>query len=469
MIFKNYTLTINIWRIVMSFNKDFVWGVSTSAYQIEGSHDKDGKGLDIWDVFCKQEGRIENNENGDNACNHYQMYKEDVQLMKNLGIKAYRFSINWSRIIPNGIGEVNKKGIEFYNNLIDELLANGIEPYLTMYHWELPYALYEKGGFANDESVDWFANYAKVIAENFSDRVKNIFTFNEPQIFIGLGYIAGIHAPGLKVSYKEVFKITHNVLKSHGAAVKMLRKYGAKDLKVGIAPTSLFHYPATDSKEDIEAARLMTMGLNPNPAEFAMNVTWFSDPIFFGKYPKEGLKMYAEYLPEITEEDMELISQPIDFYGQNIYNGSIVKMGEDGKPLEVKREIGYPVNSLDWPITPQSMYYGPKFLYERYHTPIIITENGMACHDVISLDGKVHDPNRIDFLNRYLLELKKAVNDGIDVFGYLTWSLMDNFEWHSGYSKRFGLVYVDFNTYKRTVKDSAYWYQKVIESNGEIL
>jgi len=453
----------------MSFKKDFVWGVSTSAYQIEGSHDKDGKGLDIWDVFTKQKGRIANDENGDKACNHYLMYKDDVQLMKKMGVKAYRFSINWARIIPNGIGQVNQKGIDFYNNLIDELIANGIEPYLTMYHWELPYALYEKGGFANDESVNWFAEYAKVIALNFSDRVKNIITFNEPQIFIGLGYSAGIHAPGLKAGPKEVFKISHNVLKSHGAAIKVLRELGPSDLKLGIAPTSLFHYPESDSKEDIEAARQMTMALNPNPDEFAMNVTWFSDPIFFGKYPEEGLKMYAEYLPEITESDMELISQPIDFYGQNIYNGSIVRCNSDNKPEFVKRKIGYEVNALKWPITPKAMYYGPKFLYERYKCPIIITENGLACNDVISLDGKIHDSNRIDFLHRYLLEMKKAVEDGIDIFGYLTWSLMDNFEWHSGYSERFGLVYVDFNNFERRIKDSGYWYKEVMESNGENL
>lgn len=453
----------------MKFKDDFVWGVATASYQIEGGAYSDEKGLNIWDIFTKEKDKVVNFENGDVACDHFSKCKEDIKLMKELGIKAYRFSLSWARILPKGTGEVNQKGIDFYNNIIDELLANDIMPYITLYHWDLPYELHKKGAWLNSDCVEWFSEYSKVVAESFSDRVENFFTMNEPQIFIGLGYMNGLHAPGYKVSPEDGFQMAHNTLKAHGASVIALRKYAKKSIKVSIAPTSLFHYPSTDSKEDIEAARLATMGLADNPVEFAMNVTWWSDPIFFGKYPEDGLKKYAKYLPEITEEDMKLINQPLDYLGQNMYNGSEVRMGKDGKPEFVEREQGNPVTALKWPITPKTLYWGPKFLYERYNIPIMITENGLACNDVVSLDGKVHDSNRIDFLHRYLKEFKKAHEDGVDVIGYLSWSFMDNFEWHSGYSERFGLVYVDYQTLERIPKDSAYWYKEVINSNGEIL
>lgn len=453
----------------MQFKKDFVWGVATASYQIEGGAYEDGKGLNIWDVFSKRPGKVVNNENGDVACDHYHRYLEDIQLMKEMGVKAYRLSLSWARILPEGIGEVNQKGIDFYNRIIDALVQNGITPYITLFHWDLPYALHKKGGWLNNECVEWFSEYARVVAENFSDRVKHFFTMNEPQIFIGLGYVSGIHAPGYQVSPNETFQMAHNTLKAHGAGVIALRQYAKQEIKVGIAPTSSFHYPKTESAEDIEAARQMTMGLNKDPQQFAMNVTWWSDPIFFGRYPEEGLKLYKDYLPEITEEDMALISQPLDFLGQNIYNGGEVCMNAEGKPEFVDRKQGYALTALKWPVTPKSLYWGPRFLYERYQIPIMITENGLSCHDMVSLDGKVHDPNRIDFLQRYLRELRRASADGVDVMGYLAWSFMDNFEWHSGYAERFGLVYVDYETQERIVKDSGHWYKTIIDSNGELL
>ena len=384
-----------------------------------------------------------------------------------MGIRAYRFSIDWSRVLPNGCGAVNEKGIAFYNALIDELLKNNIEPYVTLYHWELPYELYKKGGWLNPQIVEWFGDYARLVAERFSDRVKNFFTLNEPQCFIGLGFLTGDHAPGVQAPLRDTFEMAHNALKAHGKAVQMLRAYGKQKLCIGYAPTASMCYPATESAQDIEAARTALFSLPADKQNWTWNVSWWSDPVFFGHYPEEGLVKYEKYLPKITNEDMKLISQPIDMYGQNIYNGQCVRMGKDGKPEFLKRYEGFPKTAIDWPVTPECLNWGPRFLYERYQTPIYITENGLSCHDVVSLDGKVHDPNRIDFLARYLGELKKAAT-AADIRGYFHWSLMDNFEWSKGYSERFGLIYVDYRTQQRIMKDSAYWYRDYIKNNGEI-
>ena len=452
----------------MSFREDFVWGAATSAYQIEGAVKEDGKGEHIWDVYTKEPGKIFEGHTGEVACDHYHRYKEDVQIMKEIGLKGYRFSIDWSRVLPEGTGRVNEKGIEFYDHLIDELLANDIESYITMYHWELPYELYKRGGWMNPQIVEWFGEYAKLLAERFSDRVKYFFTLNEPQCFVGLGFLNGEHAPGVKAPVRDTFEMAHNVLKAHGRAVQMLRAHARQPLMIGYAPTASMRYPATEKAEDIEAARKALFSLPADVKNWHWNVTWWSDPILLGKYPEEGLAKYEPYLPKITAEDMRLISQPIDMYGQNIYNGQCVRMGEDGEPENVTRYEGFPKTAIDWPVTPECLYWGPKFLYERYQKPIYITENGLSCHDVISLDGKVHDPNRIDFLARYLHELKRAAGE-IDLRGYFQWSLIDNFEWAKGYSERFGLVYVDYPTQKRILKDSAYWYQKIIKENGRKL
>ena len=450
----------------MGFAKDCVWGAATSSYQIEGTGRDSGKGQNIWDVFTKEPGRVYEGHTGDIACDHYHRFREDVAYMKELGLKGYRFSIDWSRVLPEGTGKVNEKGIDFYNALIDELLEQGIEPYITLYHWELPYDIYKRGGWMNPEIVEWFGQYARLVAERFSDRVKYFFTLNEPQCFVGLGFLQGCHAPGVKAPLRDTFEMAHNALKAHGRAVQMLRAYGKQNVQIGYAPTSGMCYPEKETPKDIEAARKALFALPDDLSNWTWNVSWWSDPVILGKYPEEGMKKYEKYLPVITDEDMKLISQPIDFYGQNIYNGRCIRMGTDGRPEEVRRPAGFPKTATNWPVTPEALYWGPKFLYERYRKPIYITENGMACHDTVSQDGKVHDPNRIDFLARYLKNLKRAAEE-IDIRGYFQWSLMDNFEWDKGYAERFGIIYVDFETQERIWKDSAYWYRDLIRRNGD--
>lgn len=450
----------------MGFAKDFVWGAATSSYQIEGTGRDSGKGQNIWDVFTKEPGRVYEGHTGDIACDHYHRFREDVAYMKELGLKGYRFSIDWSRVLPEGTGKVNEKGIDFYNALIDELLEQGIEPYITLYHWELPYEIYKRGGWMNPEIVEWFGQYARLVAERFSDRVKYFFTLNEPQCFVGLGFLQGCHAPGVKAPLRDTFEMAHNALKAHGRAVQMLRAYGKQNVQIGYAPTSGMCYPEKETPKDIEAARKALFALPDDLSNWTWNVSWWSDPVILGKYPEEGMKKYEKYLPVITDEDMKLISQPIDFYGQNIYNGRCIRMGTDGRPEEVRQPAGFPKTATNWPVTPEALYWGPKFLYERYRKPIYITENGMACHDTVSQDGKVHDPNRIDFLARYLKNLKRAAEE-IDIRGYFQWSLMDNFEWDKGYAERFGIIYVDFETHERIWKDSAYWYRDLIRRNGD--
>ncbi len=450
------------------FQENFVWGVADSAFQVEGKDVTDGSGMTVWDTFCA-EGNIFDGHDGKIACDRLHKYPEDFALMKEFGVKNYRFSINWARILPEGTGKVNEQGIAYYKDILKEMKKNGIVPYLTMFHWEYPQALQDKGGWLNPDSVEWFGEYAKVIAENFSEDCEYFFTFNEPQCFVGLGYLRGAHAPGLQLPQKDVFQITHNVLKAHGTAVINLRKYAKRPIKIGYAPTCGVALPASDRPEDIEAARETYLGLNIPMDNWTWNVVWFSDPVFLGKYPEAGLKRFAEYLPEITEEDMKLIHQPLDFMGQNIYNGYYVRRGEDGSIEDVKRPVGYAKTAVQWPITPECLYWGCKFLYERYQMPIYITENGMSCHDAVSLDGKVHDPNRIDFLERYLAAVQKAIEEGVDIRGYFEWTFLDNFEWAHGYNERFGMVYVDFATQQRIPKDSAYWYKEVMESNGASL
>ena len=450
----------------MGFAKDFVWGAATSSYQIEGTGRDSGKGQNIWDVFTKEPGRVYEGHTGDIACDHYHRFREDVAYMKELGLKGYRFSIDWSRVLPEGTGKVNEKGIDFYNALIDELLEQGIEPYITLYHWELPYEIYKRGGWMNPEIVEWFGQYARLVAERFSDRVKYFFTLNEPQCFVGLGFLQGCHAPGVKAPLRDTFEMAHNALKAHGRAVQMLRAYGKQNVQIGYAPTSGMCYPEKETPKDIEAARKALFALPDDLSNWTWNVSWWSDPVILGKYPEEGMKKYEKYLPVITDEDMKLISQPIDFYGQNIYNGRCIRMGTDGRPEEVRRPAGFPKTATNWPVTPEALYWGPKFLYQRYRKPIYITENGMACHDTVSQDGKVHDPNRIDFLARYLKNLKRAAEE-IDIRGYFQWSLMNNFEWDKGYAERFGIIYVDFETQERIWKDSAYWYRDLIHRNGD--
>lgn len=454
----------------MSFRKDFVWGAATASYQVEGAAYEDGKGLNIWDVFCKEDGHVYEHHTGDVACDQYHRYKEDVAIMKELGLKAYRFSVNWARILPEGTGKVNEKGLAYYDNLVNCLIENGIEPYMTLYHWDLPYALHQKGGWLNPQSPEWFYEYAKLMAAHFSDRVSHFFTFNEPQCTVGLGYVTGEHAPGLKVGPYDYFSIWHNVLKAHGRGVQAIREAAVCPVEIGMAPCGALYYPATDSKEDIEAARKANFSLpEADIRAVSWDVAFCADPVFLGQYPEDIMKSFGQYFPKNAEKDLELISQPLDFYGQNMYNAVPVRADENGNPVRVDRYPGFPKTAIQWPVTPEVLYWAPKFLYERYQKPFYVTENGMSSHDWVSLDGKVHDASRVDFMHRYLREFKKAAADGVDLRGYFAWSLMDNFEWAYGYSERFGMVYVDYQTQKRTVKDSGLFYKNVIASNGEIL
>lgn len=447
------------------FQKDFIFGVASSAYQIEGRENEDGAGRCIWDTFC-EDGRIADGSDASTACDHIHRYKEDFRLMKYLGIRHYRFSLSWSRLMPEGTGKVNEKAVVMYRDMIKCMLENEIVPYITLFHWEYPQRLQNQGGWLNEKSGEWFAEYAALVAERFSDLCEYFITMNEPQCFCGLGNLSGVHAPGYKLPYCETFRLAHNVLKAHGMAVKALRAHAKRPIQIGFAPTCGVAMPYTDAPEDVEAARKTYFGFDNDLSNWAWNVSWYSDPVLLGRYPEEGLKKFARYLPEFTEEDMELIHQPIDFLGQNIYNGYYIRQNEEGNPEYVKRVPGTPKTAANWPVTPECLYWGPKFLYERYKMPIFITENGMSCHDRVATDGRVHDQDRIQFLDLYLSQLQRAVDEGVAVKGYFVWTFLDNFEWEKGYNERFGIVYVDFGTQKRIVKDSAFWYQKVMECCG---
>lgn len=448
------------------FRDDFAWGVATAAYQIEGAAREDGRGLSVWDTYTA-DGNSKNGQTGDIACDHYHRFEKDVKLMQELGVKVYRFSISWTRIIPNGVGEINEKGIAFYNRLIDCLIAHGITPFVTLFHWDYPYELEIRGNWSNPESSEWFVEYARVVFREFGDRVKHFITFNEPQCFIACGYDAGIHAPGLKCSKRDLVLKAHNVMLAHGKTVRLFREM-VPDGQIGYAPTRAVSIPASDSEEDIEAARQFYF--DATVEEWSGCVSWWSDPIMLGRYPEEteAFRLYGKYLPESYQEDLKIISEPIDFYCQNIYEGYPIQATEDG-PKRLANPVQTPVNSLGWSVTPKSVYWGPKFLYERYGKPIYISENGMPCHDVISTDGKVHDPNRIHYMQQYLSEIGHAVDDSVDIRGYMYWSLMDNFEWSLGYGPRFGLLYIDYNTLERIPKDSYYWYKEIIANNGKDL
>lgn len=399
---------------------DFVWGVATAAYQIEGGYREDGKGDSIWDVHVHEKGRIRNGETGDVACDHYHRFREDVKLMSELGVSAYRFSIAWTRIFPSGTGKINEKGVQFYSELIDELLKYGIEPYITLYHWDLPQKLFEKGGWLNEDIVQWFGEYARTIGQLFGDRVKYFITINEPQCVLG-GMNGSGHAPGIRYSLKNKLTAVHNLLKAHGIAVKELRAT-VKDVKIGFAPCSSVICPKNGTEAEIEFAKreYFTLGQR-EPTE---SIVLYSDPVILGDYPKEYYSMFKDVLPDIQPGDMELISQPIDFYCQNIYQGEYVSEKQEKVEREPFRD-GFTRTALGWNVVPESLYWGAKFLYERYKKPLIISENGMANCDFVSEDGKVHDPQRVEFIRSYTLALLRAKDEGIDVQGYFYWSFMD--------------------------------------------
>ncbi|HYQ45591.1 MAG TPA: GH1 family beta-glucosidase [Polyangiaceae bacterium] len=448
-----------------TFPANFVWGAAAASYQIEGAAYADDKGPSTWDMFCKKPGMVWNGQSGDVACDHFARYREDVGLMKQIGLGAYRLSISWPRVMPEGTGRVSERGLAFYDRLVDELLAAGIDPWVTLFHWDYPLALYHRGGWLNRDTVEWFGEFADVVARKLSDRVRNWMTLNEPQVFIGAGHHEGRHAPGDRLRFAEVLRAGHHALLAHGRSVQAIRAASAKPARIGFAPVGLSKIPATDSEADLAAARTAAFAVN---AETAWTNSWWMDPVFLGQYPEEGLRFFGAQVPVLAAGDLELISQPVDFCGINIYQGQYVRAGESG-PEAVPTPVGYPITAFEWLVTPEAMYWGPRLFWERYKKPIVITENGLSSRDWPSLDGRVHDAERIDFMERHLVELRRALADGVPIEAYFHWSFIDNFEWAHGYKHRFGLIFCDYPTQKRILKDSAHWYKRVIAENGATL
>ncbi len=447
----------------MPFPKGFIWGAASSAYQTEGAFDEDGKGSSVWDDFCRLPGVIMEDEDGRIACDTYHRYPEDVHLMKQIGLLAYRFSVSWPRILPEGRGRVNDAGLAFYDRLVDSLLENGITPYLTLHHWDLPSALQREGGWLNRDTCAAFAEFASVLAKHFDGRVRHYITLNEPQCVVLLGHTLGTNAPGLKLPQRGRLLIMHHLMLAHGMAVTSLRSESNAELKIGIASTGRLCYPIEATPESCRAAARSSFTLPED--NWIFNHSWCLDAAVLGQYPQDAPDFFRSFADSVPASDWDIIRQPLDFIGVNIYHGAPV----DEQGRDVPFPPGHPRTAMGWPVTPQVLRYGTRWIGERYGLPILVSENGQSCNDRIYLDGRVHDPERIDYLHRYLLELKKAVEDGVDLIGYLHWSLTDNFEWDLGYSQRFGLIYIDYPTQRRVLKDSAEWFGKVIRSNGACL
>ena len=456
------------------FPKDFIWGTATSAYQIEGAAAIDGRGPSIWDTFCQQDGKVLNGDTGDVACDHYHRYQEDVALMAEMGVKAYRFSISWSRLLPNGKSDsLNQNGVDFYNNLIDECLKQGIIPWVTLYHWDLPDAIEaETGGWLDRSTVDLFAEYAKLCFELFGDRVKNWITLNEPWVAAVLGYGQGVFAPG-RTSNSEPYQAAHNLLLAHAYAVDVYRNEFqlAQKGQIGITNNCDWREPKTELKEDKEAAQIAL--------EFFLG--WFADPIYLGDYPECMRERVGNRLPKFTDEEKGLLKGSSDFFGLNHYttmyaakqNGNAKEVSVFGngglsedQDVQLSVDPEWALTDMQWAVVPWGCNKLLKWIADRYsNPPIYITENGCAYDDKIS-DGKVEDSERLNFMALYIEECSNAINSGVDLKGYFAWSLMDNFEWAMGYSKRFGLHYVDFSTGQRVAKESAKWYSRLIESSS---
>ena len=446
-----------------AFPANFIWGAATAAYQIEGAWNEDGKGPSIWDFYCRKEGAVYEGHSGDVACDHYHRWPDDIGLMKEIGLQAYRFSLSWPRIIPEGRGAVNARGLDFYDRLVDGLLAAGIQPWTTLYHWDLPQELFLRGGWMNPDIPLYFAEYAEVVVRKLGDRVKHWMTLNEPQCFIGFGLGTGVHAPGLRMDWPDILQAGHHALLAHGRAVQVLRTLGGAGTRIGWAPCGVTSFPATESPADIAAAKQYMFA---QTQKTGMNNTWWGDPVVFGRYPEDGIALYGAAVPKYTAEEMKIISTPIDFYGFNTYNGTPVRAGADGRPEVVKQAPGFPINVYHWPVNFDVLRWAARFLHERYGKPLAVTENGLAGLDWVMADGAVHDPQRIDYLQRHIAGLGRAVAEGVPVEAYFEWSLMDNFEWNEGYRQRFGLIHVDYATQKRTLKDSAYWYRDFIRAQS---
>ena len=438
------------------FKENFVFGTATSSYQIEGAAAEDGRSPSIWDVFCKTPGKVYGGHNGDIACDHYHRYKEDVELMAGIGINAYRFSVSWPRIFPEK-GKYNKKGMEFYKRLVNELCDKDIMPTVTLYHWDLPIWAYEMGGWLKRDSVKWFEEYAVKVFEELNDSVKLWITHNEPYCSSIYSYYEGVHAPGHKNS-REALIVAHHILLSHGTAVEAFRKFNFKNSKIGITLNLTPSYPATGSKEDIEAASRSD----------GHSIRWFLDPIFKSCYPEDMKKVYKEFIGDfdfIRDGDLQKISIINDFLGVNYYSRDLIEFSKDSE-LNIRKTHGnFERTEMDWEIVPESLYDLIIRLRKEYtRIPIYITENGAAFNDRITKDGKVHDNRRIDYLRKHFKKVVELNQKGADIRGYFIWSLMDNFEWQHGYSKRFGIVFIDYQTQKRILKDSAIWYKDLIQS-----
>lgn len=443
---------------LLKFPDNFLWGTATASYQIEGAWDEDGKGESIWDYFSHIPRKIYGEDTGDVACDHYHRYKEDVENMKKIGLKAYRFSISWPRIIPEGKGKVNKTGLDFYDRLVDALLKADIEPFITLYHWDLPQALQEEGGWQNRDIVGYFADYAALIAHCLGDRVHHWITHNEPWVVSFLGQAYGVHAPGI-MDFSGALQVSHHLLLSHGRVVELLKNLGDEKTKVGITLNLHPVYPVSKKEEDIEAAKRCDGYLN----------RWFLDPVFKGAYPPDMLEYYQDKAPQILPGDMSTISRKVDFVGVNYYSRWIVKDNPRGKILKLSfskpEEAQY--TDMEWEIYPRGIYEILRRVQEDYSPrAIYITENGAAFPDRLDKEGKLKDEKRIDYLREHILFAHKAIEDGVRLKGYFVWSLMDNFEWAYGYSKRFGLIYTDYPTQRRIFKESASWYKRVIKNNG---
>jgi beta-glucosidase len=441
------------------FPESFVWGAASSAYQIEGSPLADGGGESVWSRFCATPGHIANDDNGDIACDAYHRYAEDIELLAQMGLSAYRFSTSWARIDPTGTGQWNQSGLAYYDRLVDCCLSHGITPWLTLYHWETPQALEDRGGWLNPDTVEAFTRYAAMMAEHFKGRVKNYFTMNEPEIVLSLGYGSGIHAPGKHYDMGQLFTCLKHMLLASGSAMAAMRRLDPES-KLGIVTTGRLCYPETPA--DSEAARAETFVLRDDDWLFTHSL--ILDPVCLGRFElEENTKLYS-LARQITPEQWQIIQSSPDIIGLNTYNGTMVRATDRGAEY-VPRSTGYPRTALKWPITPEIMSHSLSYIQQRYNKPLYITECGLSCNDKIYLDGGVHDPDRIDFLHRYLLALRAGLESS-DVRGFFHWSLTDNFEWHSGYGERFGLVYVDYPTQRRILKDSAHWYSTTAITHG---
>jgi beta-glucosidase len=442
------------------FPDGFLWGAATSAYQIEGSPLADGAGPSIWHRFAHTPGRTANGETGDVAADHYRRYEGDVALMRELGLNAYRFSISWSRIFPRGTGAVNPGGIAFYDRLIDALLENGIQPLVTLYHWDLPAALDDRGGWLNPDIADWFAEYAVATARAYDDRVTMWATLNEPWVVTDGGYLHGPLAPGHRNLFEAPIA-THNLMRAHGAAVRAYRSVGKH--KVGLVVNLEPKYPASASPEDLAATQRADAYMNRQ----------YLDPVFFGSYPEELREIFGEAWPEFSQDDMRLIQQPIDFLGINYYTRSVSRNDPAAVPVRASgvRQSQHAHTETGWEVYPPALTRTLLWVKERYgDIPLYITENGAAFYDPPqAIDGRIDDPLRVWYYREHLLAAHEAMRQGVDLRGYCAWSLLDNYEWSLGYSKRFGLIHVNYETLERTPKASARYYAEVIRTNGASL